>query len=410
MAPPPPGNAKRRKRGGRNRKRTAPKGPPQTPQVKVTIRNIRKPYDSCQSLGENLLPTLLQRANAALTEPTPKMVLDEATVQNAIRAEQEAIAKREAWRKEQLAKHEGEKPSEEEGDQEEEEVKEAAEAEGDKPVEETLKVETLEETSAKIVEGIENLTIDENAVTVRVLYMVPPKQTRRRGEKPGCVYLVLTAPPIVTKTPPPPVAPPAQVPPAAEEESKKGGTTDEAASLVTPSLPPPVADYSQDVARRRLMLQRSVDTLIKCAKEDIDHSYQVEESPSAKTYRNTTTNRRPDRLEGTIQDSPDYLQFFEKSQLVREERKARPKPAPGGSLAMDGLPASSLQQSQQPVAAIVLHLRQKKEEERKKKAKKKKNKKNSNSTPAAVSEEGKNKRKKKKKKRAQKGGNNATVG
>ena len=143
------------------------------------------------------------------------------------------------------------------------------------------------------------------------------------------------------------------------------------------------------------MLHRALDALIKCTQDDA--TMLIEESASIKTYR--TGPRRQDRLEGTIQDTNDYKNFFAKSQQAQEDRRARPKPAPGGgtlvSASMDGLASSS---SSQPVAAIVLHLRQKKLEERKKKAKKKNAKKNK---IAPTNEEGKsNKRKKKKKKKA----------
>lgn len=41
-------------------------------------------------------------------------------------------------------------------------------------------------------------------ISVRILYGVPPKRSRRRGIQNGCLYLVLTAPPALLLQPPPP--------------------------------------------------------------------------------------------------------------------------------------------------------------------------------------------------------------
>ena len=415
-----PPKARRRRGGRRDNRNRGPKGPPQTPQLKVTVRNVHG-LPTCRLMGDNLMRGLIGRANSLL-EQQYKMVLEETSLMAAIEAEEAALEKRKAWEKEQEAKHGGSKEDEETDG----EPKEEPEADNGKETsqEDTAKPPTAAAaTTAKperetIVQGMENLAIaaDDTVIKVRVLYIVPSKQTRRRGEKPGYTSLLLMAPPIANKNPPPPPQPKVAAPdetaasavdtkdePKPQEVSNANGDTPVVKDQAKAETPPHVVvDYSSDIARRRLMLQRSLDALVQAAQQDEGATYQVEESPSAKTFR--ISNRR-DRLEGTLQDSPDYKQFFSKTQQAQEERKARPKPAPGGSLLVkDGLSSStttSTSLQQQPVAAIVLHLQQKKQEERRKKAKKNKGNKNNNTNKvAAVENKGGGRKKRNKKKPA----------
>ena len=384
---------KRRKHGRRNRDRKAKsqsKGPPQTPTLKVTLRNMHQAdrLGTVAAVGETVVRVLLDRANARLVggaddggddNNATTLRLDENSLQKHIRAEQAAARERNEWEKEQARAH-GEAVVVDKVTSEEvatdTEVMEAINNIESK-TEEKLAA-TDDHTVANIVEGMEQLHVDQetktassaaskNTITTRVLYMVPPKKTRRRGEKPGCAYLILTAPPIEAR--PPPALP--------ELPANSGSLEQYAQAAAAQAVVVHNIDYSKDVSQRRIMLQRALDALTKCAQDDAKAQQDlagcvVEESPSAKTWREHAPGGRRDRFEGTVKDSADYKAFFEKSLQEEMDRKARPKPAPGGGVAGVG-PAES-NGGAPPVAAIVMHLRKKKEEEKKRKQSKNKRK------------------------------------
>ena len=54
----------------------------------------------------------------------------------------------------------------------------------------------------------------------------------------------------------------------------------------------------------------------------------VEVAMSGKTYKHQVHRR--DRREGTLETTADYKNFVENAAKAKEERMARPKPAPGG--------------------------------------------------------------------------------
>jgi hypothetical protein len=79
----------------------------------------------------------------------------------------------------------------------------------------------------------------------------------------------------------------------------------------------------------------------------------VEESIDSKTWK---VNYRPYRSQGVaVEDTADYKQFVERTEKEKEERSARPKPPPGGSIAASAALAAT--ENGQPMAALVLHLR-----------------------------------------------------
>lgn len=361
-------NPKRRKRSSKRRQkerdrqhhatRKTPKGPPHPPQWKVHIRNIHNAtqYRTVQILVEKVLVPLVDRSNQRLLE-NEKMVMDTHSIQAVIDAEVKAIQARKEWET-SLAVLSGVAPKEDVvGDglmrtgNAVDETKPMALSSSDPLVNDnnnnnshtSNNQDTIEEKKEiAVLQGLERLGLEGNKdsfVTVRVIYVVPPKYSQRRGEKPGSIYLVLQTPPILSR-----------------DGSKE---------------PDGIApDYSKDVARCRLMLQRALDAMIKVAQEDAKSQQdfalcQVELAPSVKTWTvRTSVVRNRNQVEGTLEQSVDYKEFLERVSKEAMERKSRPKPAPGG-----GTTVSSAMQTagENQVAAIVLHLRKKKEEEKKKK-------------------------------------------
>ena len=382
----PKGTAKRRKRGGggrnnRERKKLGPKGPPQTPQLKVTIRNIHNAEQNgtVRSVGERILRKLIQQSSEKLSSPDRiTLQLDEAGFHALAEADDAARKAREEWKQKQDPELKVTE-SKEAGDE-----KNLA----DEPMEDNLSNVKSAIPSA-VVEGMENLHISnssmgDSTVHVRILYVVPPKMTKRRGEKTGCAYLVLTAPPIEAREP---------VQPQNLQADDTASTTRSVKSDSV-SVQAPI-DYSQDMARRRMMIQRTLEALMKTAEEDAKTRQEfsecvVAESLSEKTWKPRIERR--DRLEGTMEETPDYKAFFEKSEQEKEERKLRPKPAPGGGVFSSSLASSHNNGDNnkgQPIAALVLHLRKKQEDEKKSKQQAKSNGKDGNNkVPSAKNDAG----------------------
>jgi hypothetical protein len=353
----PKGKAKRRKRGGvRNwerKKVDGRKGPPPTPQLKVTIRNIHNADQNgtVRNVGDRILRKLVQLASDKLNSPDRiALQWDEAGFCALAEADEAARKVREEWKTKQGSegKITDTKETNKEGD--------VADT-----IESTHSNNDSSELQSAVVVRMEQLTIanppqDESTIHVRALYVVPPKKTKRRGEKTGYAYLILTAPPIAAREP----------------QTDQDAASTRSGKSASDHVQAPV-DYSQDVARRRLMIQRTLDSLIKTADEDAKTKQEfsecvVLESLSGKTWKPRTDTIRRDRMEGTIEETADYKAFFDKSEQEKEERKARPKPAPGGGASFLMTSAtSSNNHGGQPVAAIVLHLRKKQEEEKKRK-------------------------------------------
>jgi len=283
---------------------------------------------------------------------------------------------------------------------------------------------TVENSSAKSSNMITTqpplTTTSATTITVRVLYAVPPKKTRRRGEKPGNVYLILQSSPILpfpASTPPPVVS--VSSTPTNMGECKEGGGGD--ASSATKSINSASnnkkynndkktqrQNYNHELSKRRALLMQVVQamsyqaqldagtirtvgaigsnaakaggtTAVTGGSQQINNSNSksstgpggiglgtpgnsenatvigagkfrgctVEESLNGKTWKIVTAddnnapknnkNRRKgsnDRLEGTIFESADYKQFQQDRIRQEEERKARPKPIPGGGMAV----------------------------------------------------------------------------
>jgi len=274
---------------------------------------------------------------------------------------------------------------------------------------------------AEIVKGPEvPVVIEGPVITARALYVMPAKKSNRRGEKSGCAYLVLTAPP-----PPETKASPTHISAAvlSKEEAPKSTVekevtkTEETVEKVAegveqmtitpdekegadkvqqatanpavkkdgfkekmedikdaPSSVPlyTAAEKSRLTAVAKLQLVNAIDALSSVAKEDsrtttekIYGNCQVAASASGKAWRDKEGGHR-DRREGTIETTGDYKQFFNKQNKAQEERQSRPKPAPGGG-GLLGTTDGNGDSSSQPISAIVLHLRAKHQEQNKRK-------------------------------------------
>lgn len=356
----PPSNNKRKKNKRRNRDRfSKPRGPPQPPQVKVTFRKVANvdKYGTAKAMSE-LVEEIIKRANEKLVADQ-KMEMDLASFRSVVENEEAALAARAEWEK-KLA-DDIKKESEEEDKTQEEESHEPTET----------KEETCEPSSDAAVNGlatdVKGLSLEEgkqasSLIVARLLYVVPPKKTRRRGDKPGYAYLVMSTPLIENRTPDIPEK-------ATLEEATEAASSEE--KPVTETMPS--VDYSRDVAERRLNLIRALEVLVAVAVDDAKTKQDfsgciVEESTNGKAWKPSS---RWDRLEGTIEETPDYKAFLEKTEREKEELMARPRPSPGGGASsLATTPGAS--DNGQPVAAIVMHLRKKQEEEKKRRQKRSK--------------------------------------
>jgi hypothetical protein len=371
-------NKKKRRNKRRRDPRKAPpsaRGPPPTPVLKVTIRNI---FSS--NVAESVC-SLVSRANEKLTALDPKMVLDEVHLAQLVADENSALEAEKMWRAEKENASSDNECAKGENDEgvavEADAIKESETIDGlIADVDKNLHISIAnginsENTSSANGGGI---CLNGNQITTRVLYFVAPKKTHRRGEKPGVAYLVLSAPPMETLAP---VVEPRSSTATATQEPLLNGNSETAkshSSLVT--VPPSTLDYTRDVAKRRLMLQKAFDAMRAVVAADSSHNADamvVEESVNVKTWKQQLPNRSSpvDRMVGNIFDTDDYKQFLERTAKEEEQRLARPKPAPGGGMAHGGFGADAMAQ---PVAALVLHLQHKQEEEKKRKLAKRKTK------------------------------------
>lgn len=366
---------KRRKQRKKDPKKA--RGPPQSPQIKLVFRNIGKPesYGTAEAIA-GIMRAIVDRANERLTGPADKPVLmDEETLCRLIENDKVATKSILEWKKRQ---------EEDEPKEEEQEAQNEDNGKGGN-----------EEEEAALVTGLKGLELKEakeGKIFARPLYIIPPKKTRRRGEKPGNAYLVLTAPHIEAIEPPPLVqeAPADEAAATAEEEANQ--TEEESAEV--PPVPPKV-DYSRQIAERQLAVVRALEVMSAIAKEDANGEQvwagcQVEESSSGKTWR---PPQRKDNREGTYEESPGFQAFLEMTAKEKEELQARPKPAPGGGLtalssaSLSNLAGATTGENGKPVAALVAHIQSRREQEKLQKKNKRKAK-DAKKKAAAVAEAG----------------------
>ena len=359
--------------------------PPLAPVMKVTIRNIFS-VDVAQTIqnlisssNENSLPV----SSVAAKSLVPKIVLDETSLKQLVdeaKAAEEALKK---WKDELDAKNadtenalDGKRDS---SNAQVSSTNKANESNDSEPVDNLATVVAKSLKISSDTEGKSKKFAKNQSVHARVLYMVPSKKTRRRGEKPGVAYLLLTAPAMETQ-----LAPVAELHSVVEEENlPAAAVTSNADGDETKSsleYPLPSVDHSRSVAKGRFLLQNTLELLQTIASK-ASPPLVVEESMNTKVWKQQPfSSRSPvDRLAGTVFETEDYQQFFEGTLRREEQRKARPKPTPGGvmigNVACAGVSGTSASGTDsQPVAALVLHLQKKQEEEKKRKMAKRKGK------------------------------------
>jgi len=191
------------------------------------------------------------------------------------------------------------------------------------------------------------LPSSDNGVSARILYIVPPKTSKRRGDKPGCAYIVFTAP----------------LPPAEQlqaENVDKAGKSSSRGGIST-------AQRARIAARGRLQLQKALASfslhLLEDAKSRQEYSgATMEASINGKAWK---VKQARDRRQGTIETTADFKRFLQQKTQAQEERLARPKPTPGGGQV--STTPSEANEGEQQLSTIVLHLRAKRAEQNKKK-------------------------------------------
>lgn len=427
---PPPSSSVRApggpRAGGRNKKNKSnaaakPEGKPKSkggggagglppvPQLKVLLRGIGSVdrYGTCEQMA-GLLRALVNGANQQATSNNnsnhastnnnhhlslPPVVVDEVSIRNAIDEEAAALQAKVEWldsqdpardraaSSSQTLTKDGEVAHSvvEDGSQPSEPRDEAAPNQPlaspsiDAATAAAAGATTSPPTS--LTAGAVDLTFPPPSlgptIVARVLYMVPPKKTRRRGDKPGCLYVVLHMPwESITST----------------TSTSKAAPAPPLANVAAPPAPLPSA---REAAKRRHLLARLVEVWSTMATDDakagqVYAGVQVGEAPSGRAWKTTTPHpQQPsrgggkstaERLDGTLWETPDYKSFVEAQVRAKEERMARPKPPPGGAFpAAAAVPPSTSSSgataatasgttttppppSQPPVAALVRHM------------------------------------------------------
>lgn len=401
---------------------------PPPPQVKLAIRNISNPavFGTAKAILEQLLQPMIEASNnkASSTTATPNSAGQGSAVPNIngpyllemdVAAKRYIIDEEEAaaqYLKEEATKHDaaGQKEA----------IPEEGNADSSAPVDESKAPDAKpdqppEQSDPEVVVAPVVRPAGVPIVTVRPLYVVPPKKTRRRGDRSGVAYILLTGPKIEKVEVPDAVPEEKQDEQAPEAQKAEGGEQQEGtdkvavleevptevassetnkeveeapelvpeageaaeAAVPTPAPkqdgpPSPAADYSRAIARGKLLLQRAVKLLTELAEEDSKgpQNYAqliVETALSGKTWR--LQSSRPDRREGTLETTSDYKNWLKGLEKQQEDLKARPKPTPGGGAG--GASGEDPNGAGESVAAIVQHLRAKRQEMKRKKSKKK---------------------------------------
>ena len=421
------------------------KGPPSPPQTKILVRNIGDvtKYGTVKDVI-TLIRSIVDGANQKLLATTSRIIqLEESSVEYLIKQEEtirkaveEAVAAAKKKKEEEIANAsaaaETAQPTtttEEENNSSNAEEIVPEDNDNDDPDVIINKSEDQHNEDERDAPGTSTVCTEESStvnLSAKVIYIVPPKQTRRRGIKPGCAYIVITGPHIeVKEARPPATVPMAEISVESVEEKKEtavpvqeenvekpqdaegGASTTKKNGDETPTsgeatksnngtsgataghhvtiVDPPstikdssvaagsaalAADYSREVTKGRFLVLQAIELLEAQTKEDAktEQKYagsMVEVALSGKTYKHQS---RKDRREGTLEQTADYKNFIEKTARDKEERLARPKPAPGGG---SSVAAPDLTENGQPVAALVEHIRSKHQEaSQRKKAKK----------------------------------------
>jgi hypothetical protein len=372
-----PKQGKPPRRGGRGRKRNpnrrnikaVPKKPAHKPpsrHLKITIRNIQdsNKYGSAKAILEQLLPKLLEKC--VETKATNQFVFD--VDRKAVRSLLDEEEKFNEFKAKEQARIEAELKAKQSGNGTNES------SEDDKPSDSVDDVVTEEEVKTAEQETAKQDVLDviiapktassAPTITVRPLYVVPARKTRRRGERSGTLYVLLISPKVddesVNKSKD-------QSPVVSPSPTTSSGKASQKTVTSTPSV-----DYTRQLARCRLLLSNALEALREVAELDSKSQENfsgciVQESLNLKTWKPPAG--RPDRREGTIESTLEFKKWLESTEQQKEVLKSRPKPTPGGGVSGAG---GEGVENGETVAALVQHLLAKKEEIKRKKTHRKK--------------------------------------
>jgi hypothetical protein len=389
----------------RNNKTTVPP----SPQLKVTIRNIQDASQNgtVESILQSLLPKLLEKSAESIKSGNNSSLLfawdvDRQAVRKLL---QEETAAKEYQAKEQ-ARMETQKQTQKDGDNNENnETAAVSEVTDGSPIVEENVNKQVDTAKAEL-----DVVIAPKAsncfptIMVQPLYVVPPRKSKRYGERAGVAYVLLIAPKVTDESINKGIA-------ADIDKNGHGQVAEPLDKSATPaaatSAKPTAVDYTRQLAKCSLLLNSALETLQSTAHADSktqNHfsGCMIELSPNQKAWKVGGGGggggggfRRPFRREGTIESSQEFKQWLEWTAQQKEVLKARPKPAPGGGVASSATTAEGGAENGESLAALVQHLLAKKQELKRKKAlsKKRKAKKPetsaTTSAPAAVSTKGK---------------------
>lgn len=461
-APSSKNGSKRSAIGGNN-------SPPPPHQIKITIRNIQNAdkFGSVKSVIEGLISKLMETCVEKKANNQYIIELDRAAVRHLITEEEQVEKRLESMVREREKDIDNE---ENEGAETFETNNATATDDGDEQMEDTADEQqqtedTLEYNHANEQKGDAKETkTDELEVIIapktvsnlptiiaRPLYVVPPRKTRRRGERGGTAYVLLVAPKIEQKKP---VSTTADKKASKANDGQKdegplltdtqsedqeattavvsntdygsipvtANTGGEDGAVVTSNPPEVEINYPRELAKGRLLLSNTIKSLTELAAADSktqEFAFSgcvVEQSMNGKTWKMFhNASGRPDRRDGTIEGTSDYKVWLENITKQKEELKARPKPLPGGGVnAVTTTAAASeeLEEDGQPISSLVAHLRAKKQDAKRKKSQKKKKKEESAKTgrskTAEIGQSTENGKKKKKKRNDKKSRDKAT--
>lgn len=465
--PPPKSKSKKKKKN-------KPQQPTiHLPHAKVTIRNISnvEKYGSLQGMID-LVKELVQDRNAnkhsLLSEEGNKiakvvspldLVLDEVSIRR--------FLEREKLKMEKMKQEEEQDEGDEAKDVDEDMAGQETQAEnvdyeqneGDKN--DGPDAVNNEEVAEKSV--VSDPKDDPNSIFARILYIVPPKKSRRRGVLPGHCYLALYPPmPSFIQ----------EKMKVIEEEKKEAEKQSKELEIVTEALQDmtiqndvegsdeastilknvessitnddttteknedsnshnadselkvavtePItqtkitaSDKTRALAQTRLLLNETVATLTKLCKDDSSNGKSYKDldvfmSPNQKIWKNEEGRKFgfSAKYDSTLEQSEDFRKFLEKKKNMQEDLSSRAKPPPGGipisDLLSTGLGEEKVSSRiDGPVSAIVAHLLEKKEAARlaKKKAAAEKKKKKAKSKQSTTKKEEEKKKKTKRKKK-----------
>ena len=415
-------------------------GPPPPPQIKITIRNIQnsEKFGTVRSVLEGLVSKLMESCVERKANHQYSIELDRAAVRHLITEEEKIEQRRQLLIREKAQRKEEEENlnNESKGD------------DGDDPggeEDETPEIEESKEEEEAAVKQDDEITEkkeDDNkldvilapkpesnlpTITARPSYVVPPRKTRRRGERGGTAYVLLIGPKIELKEP----AATSNV--SSNELDQKDSTTEEkvedgesgdvgavAGSKETSdnnAAPEKVIKYHQELAKGRLLLSNTIKALIEVVTEDSKSQELafsgciIEHSMNGKTWKIfPNNNSRPDRREGTIEGTTDFKEWLENTANQKEELKARPKPVPGGGTSTAAATVTGgdeFEEDGQHVSSLVQHLRTKKLDAKRKKSQKKKKKEENNKSNKTKGGEAENEKKKKRNEKKNRKNNNS---